>query len=138
MTPLSQIEALLKDLREALTATRTSDEHRWNCRIGNLCKECARLQDRVVELRFDLLSVRELELDTLLASLREAGAEPQEAFGGRRTFKQFNGYMQFIASVQRGEHAVVFGPNYVVLSRNKYDELFGEATGDPAPLVEKE
>ena len=43
--------------------------------------------------------------------------------GGLKGGKQFSAYQAFIESVKRGEKAIVFGPCYVVLSRNKFDEL---------------
>lgn len=41
----------------------------------------------------------------------------------QRQGKQFISYLQFIEAVRKGEHAIVVGPDYVVLSKAKYEEL---------------
>lgn len=45
---------------------------------------------------------------------------------GRRAYKSFNNYQGFIARVDKGEKCIVFGVNYVVLSRNVYDKMMAK------------
>jgi len=45
--------------------------------------------------------------------------------GGRRGMKTFLTYQSFIMSVQSGKKSIVYGPDYVVLSRNVYDKMVG-------------
>lgn len=40
-----------------------------------------------------------------------------------RSGKNYESYLHFIESVKRGEKSIVFGPDYVVLSKAGYENL---------------
>ena len=114
MTPLSQIEALLKEWREqAERHKKHGDSYRIGQGWGMV--QCAD------------------ELDALLASLREAGAEPQ-GFAGLPVERQ--GFAGLPVSEQAG---ILRGcADMIECKTRSLEEIDREATGDPAPPEEKD
>lgn len=51
MVRIAELVERVEILEQALRLTRTRDEHVWNCRIDDGCKECHRLTHAVVDAR---------------------------------------------------------------------------------------
>ena len=46
-----------------------------------------------------------------------------DSFGARRSHKSWLAFQSFIKSVKEGKKCIIYSPDYVVISKNVYDEM---------------